>query len=56
MGKKVAEGLPRRLTVRNMDRRFGLENEADPQGRRNEQVARSEAECQRFNALQDFCL
>ncbi len=33
-----------------------LENGGDTQGRRNEQVARSEAECQRFNALQDVCL
>jgi len=35
---------------------LGLENEADPKGRWNEQVARSLAECQKRNNKQSDCI
>jgi len=38
-----------------MNEVFRLENGADPKGRRNEQVARSKAECQKRNNKHDDC-
>ena len=46
----------RLVRMEGMSDVLGLENEADPKGRRNEQVARSRVECHRRNGKQDDCL